>query len=130
MKKFKQHADDCIGGGLEKVIAINSMALQRMKEQKGADKSVETYRKKVQQVLTLTDQAMSPLLAKLDDGGPLINWAARMGSCQRMLDTLDKNLAFIGKRAWSWDEVIDAMSFLEAVTKGAKLTLWENGIDF
>lgn len=129
MNQFKQNPQDCIGEGFTRTFSVNKSALQGLKNEQGSEDMILDYRKKIELVLKSIDDLMSPFLSSLEEGGPLINWSASMGLCCKMLDTLDKNLAFKGKRQWSWDEVIDAMAFLETVKSGAKLTLWENGID-
>lgn len=82
-------------------------------------------------LLKKIDAAMTDLILKEGDdaNADLTNWAARVDSCRRMFDILDKNIPFAGKRQWNDDEVSQALGFVKAVCEGATLTLWHNGID-
>ena len=123
---FKRAPTDTLMG-LEWAVRFYVSGFDDLKNQKGADDHVARYRNVVEATLKNIDQKMTALLKK--DVRNLTNWAARMSTCIRKMHVLDKNLAFRGKSQWNWDEVINAMSFLEAVVKGATDTLELNGIE-
>lgn len=128
-RMFTQVYEDTIDG-LQSSINFYIVGFQDLKEEEGSQDGVRQYRRKAELALQTTDEHMTALLLKQENSQALLtNWAARLNSCRHMLDILDKNLAFQGKRQWDWDDVIQAMSFIEAVTKGAQGTLMENGVD-
>ncbi len=105
--------------------------LRRIVNEPDGIDAVIKLRARLEALLETTDTAMTTLILKEGDdaNADLTNWAARVDSCRRMFDILDKNIPFAGKRQWNDDEVSEAFGFVKAVCEGAKLTLWHNGID-
>ncbi len=123
---FKQNDIDTIESIHGCIGTCTDMFLE-LRGQGDAEENVDSFRHKIEEDLAFIDGKMSTLL--VEDTLHLTLWAARMGLCRKTMDTLDKNLAFKGKRQWSWEEVARAMAYLLLVRDGAKATLALNGVD-
>lgn len=97
-----------------------------MRQQKDALEGVQNARIGFEARLKRIDAAMSKFLKETID---LTLWGVRMRGCIKKFHTLDKNLAFIEKPQYDWDEVTESLAFLFAVIQGAEETLYLNGID-
>jgi len=71
--------------------------------------------------MTRIDREMPHLCS--EDEAAATRWASRMPLVIRCLDTIERNLAFMGHRLFDWDEVIKAMGWLRAIEEGAEQTL-------
>jgi hypothetical protein len=59
----------------------------------------------------------------------LTSWANWMGACTKKMYSLDRNIPFINKPQWSWDEVIESLAFLEAFRTDVQILLMKHGVD-
>lgn len=106
-----------------------TLGLKGMVNEPGGIEAVINLRASLEGLLNQTDRAMTALILKEGTDADLVNWAARINSCRRMFDILDKNIPFAGKRQWNDDEVSEAFGLVKAVCECAKVTLWQNGSD-
>jgi hypothetical protein len=120
--KLKRDKLDTLKCILESQAVMNRCFLSIKDEDCPLDK-VENYRKCVEEALKELDKRMCTVMTEQSDR---IIWARRMKTCIGMMRVITMNLAFWGKPEWNWEEVAEAMAFLEAVKESAELTLKMN----
>ena len=103
------------------------LALNGLITEPGAAEQTKNFRDKGFKLFESLDQKMTRLL--IDDSILLTSWANWMRSCLEAFDTLDKNIPFIGKRQWSWEEVLDAMALLEGIRTDVESFLLKQRVD-
>ncbi len=104
------------------------LGLDGLRAEPGAANRVKPFRDKEELIFQNLDKKITDLLLPYDDL-LLTSWANWLRSCLEKIDVLDKNIPFIGKRQWSWTEVIDAMGFLEGIRVDIQRFLLMQGID-
>ena len=105
-----------------------TLGLANLKTEPNALDHIPTYKQKAEANFKRLDKKMTSLLMPYDDL-LLTSWANWMRSCIGKLNTLDKNLAFIGKKQWLWEEVIEAMAFLTAIQTDVQVFLLIHNVD-
>jgi hypothetical protein len=102
---------------------INTWAFAELEEKKDYA-AVRLFRDRIEQLFQQFDARMCNLCG--DDTNELTLWGARMRIVRDMLDTLDRSLAFVGKRQFNWDQVLAAMGLLSALQVATEQTLYLN----
>lgn len=123
MKQIMRRApqDDLVF--IVKAARINASAFQTLKTTKDFE-LIRAYFQNIQPVMKNIDHQMTNLC--IGDIHACVFWASRLSTALECLDRIERNLAFIGKRLFDWDSVIQSMGYLEAFRIGAQQTLVMN----
>lgn len=90
--------------------------------EKHAFDSVEEFETGIKMALSELDKEVRALIREERD---LVMWTCLLGACHDSLRTITMNLRFWGEPQWRWKEVIDALSFIAAVTENTTMMLAE-----
>ncbi len=120
--------EDTLAGWMV-MMRIYVKQFKNLPREENREESVKEFRREVELGMKEIEGKMTSLAIESDSRKRhfhLTNWASRMQVFLLNLGILDRNLALTKGQRWNWNEVICAMAFLQAIYKGACVTLWQN----